>query len=250
MPFFTFLLYSQKTILSRQIGAMCCITQPSCWTQSWHAAVKFFSFQSLGQIIIMEIINWQFLTCCTWWPLHERGCLWWQVVSELHWNVLRVHLKESTVRIFFRESSSSFQALGAVTEKECCPKSETDVSMTWSPQAAECSLLLNTTVDMGRQKSDKYDATKPLTALNISRHSLNWMRRQPAAQEVCYSPTETCQNFPKTKCRTSQKEDSMPIQKPAQFVQSFQQNSDLQWTHRHWAITNNIGDGHLQATEH
>ena len=57
-------------------------------------------------------------------------------------------------------------------KKECYSKSETNVSMTRSPRAAERTLLLDSTVDTGRQKSDKYDGTKPLTALNISRHTL------------------------------------------------------------------------------
>ena len=51
-------------------------------------------------------------------------------VCELNRNVSRADLKESTVRILHRESGSSFRAFGAATEKECCPKSEMDVSMT------------------------------------------------------------------------------------------------------------------------
>ena len=95
-------------------------------------------------------------------------------VCELNRNVLRADLKESTVRILHRESGSSFQAFGAATEKECCPKSDMDVSMTRSPRAAERSH--DTTVDTGRQRSDKYDGAKPLTALNTSRYNLNWIR--------------------------------------------------------------------------
>jgi len=53
-------------------------------------------------------------------------------------------MKEFTVQIFYRESGSLFQAFRAVAEKGCCPKLETDVSMTRSPRAAECSLLHDT----------------------------------------------------------------------------------------------------------
>jgi len=70
-------------------------------------------------------------------------------VCELNRNVLKADLKKSTVGILGRESGSSFQVFGAATEKECCPKSEIDVSMTRSPRPAERSLLLDSTVDMG-----------------------------------------------------------------------------------------------------
>ena len=61
------------------------------------------------------------------------------------------------------------------------------MSMTRSHQAAEHSLLLDTTVDTGRQKSDKYDGAKTLTALNTSGHNLNCMcvwDRQPMNDNV------------------------------------------------------------------
>ena len=41
--------------------------------------------------------------------------------------------------------------------------------------APSCSLL-DSTVDTGRQRPDKYDGAKPLTALNTSRHKLNWVK--------------------------------------------------------------------------
>ena len=108
-----------------------------------------------------------------------------QVVSgvyELNRNALMADLKEFTVRIFCTQSGSSFQAFGAETEQEHCWKSEIAVSMTRSLGAAERSLLLDSTVDTGRQSSDKYDGAKPLTASNTSRHSLNWMRFGPGSQ--------------------------------------------------------------------
>ena len=61
------------------------------------------------------------------------------------------------------------------------------MSMTRSHRAAEHSLLLDTTVDTGRQKSDKYDGAKTLTALNTSGHNLNCMcvwDRQPMNDNV------------------------------------------------------------------
>ena len=108
-----------------------------------------------------------------------------QVVSgvyELNRNVLTADLKEFTVRIFCTQSGSSFQAFGAETEQERCWKSEIAVSMTRLLRAAERSLLLDSTVDTGRQSSDKYDGAKSLTASNTSRHSLNWMRFGPGSQ--------------------------------------------------------------------
>jgi len=44
-------------------------------------------------------------------------------VYELNGNILRADLKESTIQLFRRDSNGSFQAFGAVIEKECCPKS-------------------------------------------------------------------------------------------------------------------------------
>jgi len=39
-------------------------------------------------------------------------------VYELNGNILRADLKESTVQLFRRDSNGSFQAFGAVIEKE------------------------------------------------------------------------------------------------------------------------------------
>jgi len=88
-------------------------------------------------------------------------------------NVLRADFKESTVRIFHRVRQF-IPGLRSSDRKERCPKLEIGVSTTRSPRAAERSH--DTTVDTGRQRSDKYDGAKPLTALNTSRHNLNWMR--------------------------------------------------------------------------
>ena len=46
-------------------------------------------------------------------------------IFESKKNVLRADFKESTVRVLGRVFGSSFQVLGAATDKECCPTSET-----------------------------------------------------------------------------------------------------------------------------